>query len=109
MDSPTTLGAGTSNAVGKKKGGRPTKRRMQEGVEQEREQDRTVDSGEEPQEELNQDTQEGGRPMKFVKLKMPDFSGKKGKDPQVHVQAFESWAEYRELPKGNGGNAFPRL
>ena len=108
MDSPTTMGAGTSNTVGKKKGGRPTKKRSQEGVEQEREQDRAVDSGEEPQEEPNQDTQERGRTVKFVKLKMPDFSGKKGKDPQVYVQAFESWAEYRELPKGEWRECFPQ-
>ena len=99
MDSPTTMGAGTSNTMGKKKGGRPTKRRTQEGVEQEREQDRGVESGEEPQEELNQEKQEGGRTVKSLKLKMPDFNGKKGKDPQVRVQAFESWAGYRELPK----------
>ena len=108
MDNPTTTGAGTNNAAGKKKGGRPSKRRTQEGAEQEREQDRGVESGEEPQEELNQENQEGGKTVKSLKLKMPDFSGKKGKDPQVHVQAFESWAGYRELPKEEWRECFPQ-
>ena len=44
-----------------------------------------MDFGEELQEEPNQENQEGGRAMKSLKLKMSDSSGKKGKDPQVHV------------------------
>ena len=79
------MGAGTSNTVGKKKGGRPTKKRTQEGVEQEREQDRGVELREEPQDELNHENQQGGKTVKSLKLKMPDFNGKKGKDPQMHV------------------------
>ncbi|MCO5558092.1 hypothetical protein L7F22_011668 [Adiantum nelumboides] len=36
---------------------------------------------------------------KDLKLKMPEFKGKKGSDPKVHIQAFQSWASLRELPR----------
>ena len=43
-----------------------------------------------------------------LKLKMPEYKGKKGSDPQVHVQAFENWAELRGLPRAAGGFVFHR-
>ncbi|MCO5598092.1 hypothetical protein L7F22_052183 [Adiantum nelumboides] len=36
---------------------------------------------------------------KDLKLKMPEFKGKKGNDPKVHIQAFESWASLKQLPR----------
>lgn len=45
---------------------------------------------------------------KDLKLRMPEYKGKKGGDPQVHVQAFESWAVFRELPRGDWKVCFPQ-
>ena len=43
-----------------------------------------------------------------LKLKMPEYKGKKGSDPAVHVQAFENWAEVRGLPKAEWRVCFPQ-
>ena len=52
--------------------------------------------------------QDQGRNItKELKLKMPEFKGKKG-DPQVHVQAFENWAVFRELPRKDWKDCFPQ-
>ena len=45
---------------------------------------------------------------KDLKLKMPEFRGKKGRDPQVHLQAFESWATLQQLPKVDWKACFPQ-
>ncbi|MCO5594520.1 hypothetical protein L7F22_048552 [Adiantum nelumboides] len=45
---------------------------------------------------------------KDLKLKMPEFKGKKGSDPKVHIQAFESWASLRELPRTEWRVCFPQ-
>lgn len=39
---------------------------------------------------------------------MPEFKGKKGRDPQVHVKAFENWAVCRDLPKSDWTACFPQ-
>ena len=44
-----------------------------------------------------------------LKLKMPEYKGKKGSDPLVHVQAFKNWAEVRGLlPKAEWRVCFPQ-
>ncbi|MCO5604029.1 hypothetical protein L7F22_058186 [Adiantum nelumboides] len=49
-----------------------------------------------------------GEVARDLKLKMPEYKGKKGRDPQVHVQAFESWAEIRGLPRADWRVCFPQ-
>ena len=49
-----------------------------------------------------------GEVTRDLKLKMPEYKGKKGSDPQVHVQAFESWAEVRGLPRHDWRVCFPQ-
>ena len=53
-------------------------------------------------------TPKRGRIVKPLKMKMPNFNGKKGKNPQVHVQDFESLAGYKELPKEEWWECFPQ-
>ena len=43
-----------------------------------------------------------------LKLKMPEYKSKRGSDPQVHLQAFESWANLRELPRSEWRACFPQ-
>lgn len=43
-----------------------------------------------------------------LKLRMPEYKGKKGRDPQVHIQAFESWAVLRGLPRRDWRVCFPQ-
>ena len=43
-----------------------------------------------------------------LKLRIPEFKGKKGRDPQVHIQAFENWATLRELPRSEWRKCFPQ-
>ena len=52
--------------------------------------------------------QSGPATTKDLKLKMPEFKGTKGTDPQVHMQAFESWATLQQLPKADGKACFPQ-
>ncbi|MCO5581530.1 hypothetical protein L7F22_035416 [Adiantum nelumboides] len=46
---------------------------------------------------------------KYLKLKLPEFKGKKGSDPKVHIQAFESWASLRKLPRMEWRLWFPQM
>ncbi|MCO5560876.1 hypothetical protein L7F22_014496 [Adiantum nelumboides] len=45
---------------------------------------------------------------KDLKLKIPEFKGKKGSDPKVHIHAFESWVSLRELPRTEWRVCFPQ-
>ncbi|MCO5564628.1 hypothetical protein L7F22_018294 [Adiantum nelumboides] len=45
---------------------------------------------------------------KDLKLKMPELKGKKGSNSKVHIQAFESWASLRELPRTEWRVCFPQ-
>lgn len=90
---------------------RPQTGNSQEPVEQ-----MDSDSGDEPvnqpnrQEGQEQRPQEQGRNVtKELKLKMPEFKGKKGRDPQVHVQAFESWQCSESCPGQTGKSVFLKL
>lgn len=85
-----------------------------EDEEEQQEEDDNHSEGEEPlpnvvvNQEMERADREQPAATKDLKLKMPEFKGKKGRDPQVHIQAFESWATLQQLPKANWKACFPQ-
>ena len=63
-----------------------------EESEQEQEHQEEANNGEELREEPEINIRNGLElaTTKDLKLRMPEFKGKKGRDPQVNLQAFES-------------------
>ncbi|MCO5561921.1 hypothetical protein L7F22_015546 [Adiantum nelumboides] len=112
MENTPEDGAGTSTQS-RRRPGRPRKRSEVKEVDRV-----TFDQADVSDHEVmadNEDAheQEPGTVLKKqaakdLKLKMPEFKGKKGSDPKVHIQAFESWASLRELPRTEWRVCFPQ-
>ncbi|MCO5570003.1 hypothetical protein L7F22_023718 [Adiantum nelumboides] len=113
MENTPEDGAGTSTQT-RRRPGRPRKRSEVEEVDRvtfdqaDMFDHKVMADNEEAHEEQEPGTVLKKQAAKDLKLKMSEFTGKKGSDPKVHIQAFESWASLRELPRTEWRVCFPQ-
>ncbi|MCO5575362.1 hypothetical protein L7F22_029162 [Adiantum nelumboides] len=113
MENTSEDGAGTSTQT-RRRPGRPRKRLEVEEVDRvtfdqvDMSNHEVMVDNKDAHEEQESGTMWKKQAAKDLKLKMPEFKGKKGSDPKVHIQAFESWASLRELPRTEWRVCFPQ-